>query len=169
MTQTSHRKEYMHLYWLRNKERLLPYHKQYRRTHLAQYHVYEKKSVALHKDRIREYRRKHPEIARRSYDKLKDLVFGHYGGKCACCGESNSAFLCIDHIDGKGNEHRRANRLSCGERTYQWIKGHNYPSGFQILCWNCNAAKHFRGHCPHQDQKKEELSLITGEEGVVHK
>lgn len=77
----------------------------------------------------------------------RQLVLDHYGRHCACCGEKEETFLAIDHVDGHGNEHRRA----VGTRNiYLWIIRSGYPAGFQTLCHNCNFAKHACGTCPHQ-------------------
>ena len=35
------------------------------------------------------------------------------------------------------------------EDTYRWLKNHNYPEGFQVLCYNCNLPKGVYGVCPH--------------------
>lgn len=70
-----------------------------------------------------------------------------YGKVCTCCGEATYEFLAIDHIDGGGKEHRR--QLN-GTRLEVWLKQNNYPSGFQVLCHNCNMAKGFYGTCPHK-------------------
>lgn len=72
---------------------------------------------------------------------------------CACCDEDIIEFLTIDHIDGNGAEHRRSlskGRKSCGKTIYSWLRRNNYPSGFQVLCFNCNWAKGVYGVCPHQ-------------------
>lgn len=70
-----------------------------------------------------------------------------YGGKCACCGESEISFLDIDHINNDGASHRRKVGRSKIER---WLKKNKYPEGFQVLCANCNASKSRRGGtCAH--------------------
>lgn len=83
---------------------------------------------------------------------MKLEVLKEYGGKCTCCNEEKFEFLTIDHIDGKGAEHRRSvGNSSGGCNFYQWLKKNNYPKdNFQILCFNCNYAKHAYGTCPHQ-------------------
>lgn len=83
---------------------------------------------------------------KKSYDKVRHEVLDHYGGECACCGESEDAFLCMDHVDGGGNEHRRTTPGT----IYRILKREGFPVGFQVLCWNCNSARHIRGVCPHQ-------------------
>lgn len=86
--------------------------------------------------------------------RLKLEVFEAYGGaKCACCGEDTECFLSIDHIDGNGAKHRREiGRTS----LYGWLKKNEFPSGFQVLCFNCNHGRHINGGtCPHQQGKHE--------------
>ena len=36
------------------------------------------------------------------------------------------------------------------KETLEWLKRNDYPPGFQVLCHNCNWAKHALGRCPHQ-------------------
>lgn len=83
-----------------------------------------------------------------NWDSKMDII-NKYGGKCECCGETNPKFLSVDHIKGKGNEHRK----TIGTVSiYIWLRKNNYPSGFQILCYNCNNAKAYWGVCPHQEE-----------------
>ena len=84
--------------------------------------------------------------------KLKINVINHYGGKCECCGEDKLEFLCIDHKNGGGNEHRRTTLKgrTCGHALYRWIIKNNYPDIFRILCANCNQAIGLHGYCPHK-------------------
>ena len=79
---------------------------------------------------------------------LRLETIGRYGGRCVCCGESRLAFLVIDHEDGGGNEHRRALPHS-GHAIYRWLRQHNWPDGFRVLCCNCNAAMTQQGNCWH--------------------
>ena len=102
-----------------------------------------------------EYRRNNPEKIRAHYHKawkkktreVREAVLDHYGRECACCGETENVFLTLDHIDGGGAEHRRA--IGAGN-LYRWLVRFNFPEGFQILCFNCNSAKHLLGECPHR-------------------
>lgn len=71
--------------------------------------------------------------------KLRKEIITHYGGKCACCGQSIKEFLSIDHINGGGNAHRREIKAS-GINLYRWLRKNNYPEGFRVLCMNCNWA-----------------------------
>jgi hypothetical protein len=84
----------------------------------------------------------------------KDAVFTAYGGyKCACCGEIEAMFLSIDHIHNNGNIERKAGLYSGnGTGFYQWLRKNNFPSGYQVLCMNCQIGKHKNGGvCPHQN------------------
>ncbi len=53
----------------------------------------------------------------------------------------------IDHIGGGGKIHRReSGEPNISLLLYnQFKRDGEYPTGFQILCWNCNSAKHFHG------------------------
>lgn len=88
--------------------------------------------------------------------RLKLDAFRHYGGpKCACCREAQVECLTIDHVSDCGSAHRReiSPRLrhgGGGHTFYGWLKRHNYPPGFQVLCLNCNWMKFKMGKCPHQ-------------------
>jgi len=90
-------------------------------------------------------------IAKQHRLRLRQEVIAHYGGRCACCGESNLHFLQIDHIDNDGARHRRADPSAI--KIYSWLKVHNFPSGFQVLCANCNSSKGHYGFCPHQQKE----------------
>jgi hypothetical protein len=81
---------------------------------------------------------------------IKDLAYKAYGGyKCHCCGETNKFFLTIDHINNNGAKHRK--EIGKTRELYLWLKRNNYPSGFRILCFNCNAGRHINGGvCPHK-------------------
>lgn len=94
----------------------------------------------------------------RNYHKeLKIAVLTRYGGKCACCGVSEIDFLAIDHIEGGGNKHRKEIGCKSGTRFYSWLRQNNYPSGFQVLCHNCNFSKNInKGLCIHQINKMNE-------------
>lgn len=76
----------------------------------------------------------------------RDEVLAHYGGKCVCCGETQRVFLTLDHVDGNGNADRRTRN---NPDLAWWLKKQGFPPGFQVMCWNCNAAKHILGACPH--------------------
>lgn len=101
------------------------------------------------KPTTKEYKRIH---ARDRVRKLRKEVIEYYGGsppKCSCCGETIFEFLCIDHVNGGGCQQRKRLGLSSGSSFYAWLKRNHFPSGYQVLCANCNQGKQIRGQCPH--------------------
>src|SRR5688572_13317459 len=85
---------------------------------------------------------------------LRQEVLAAYGGACVCCGETITQFLAIDHIDGKGAEHRRRHGLATSTSMYAWLKRNGFPrDNYQVLCHNCNNAKGFYGACPHEGSR----------------
>jgi len=82
-------------------------------------------------------------------EKIKNMVFEHYGKECACCGEKNQYFLTIDHINGDGRNHRKKIKIQLNS----WLVKNNFPEGFQTLCLNCNFGRYENGGiCPHKDK-----------------
>lgn len=99
------------------------------------------------------WRNKNPElrdaIAVRYNQRLRAQILENYGGKCACCGETQPEFLAIDHIFNDGAKCRKEH--GSGRRFYVWLKRNGFPKDrFQLLCHNCNMAKSLYGICPHQ-------------------
>lgn len=87
-------------------------------------------------------------IKRRYNLKLRTEAINAYGGKCDCCGLSEIKKLTIDHVDGGGCRHRKSLTTS-GISFYNWLRRNNYPTGFRVLCFNCNCSIGTYGHCPH--------------------
>lgn len=96
----------------------------------------------------RENKEKRNKKLREYHRHLKMEVILAYGGKCACCGESNFYFLTLDHINDDGAGHRK----EVSTRMYVWARANGYPESLQVLCYNCNCAKAFSGfgQCPHK-------------------
>ena len=91
--------------------------------------------------------RQRRNMAQRRFQRRRKLeAIMHYGGKCACCGETGFEFLTIDHVNGGGSKQRRKDSLQIGV----WLKKHKYPVDFQVLCYNCNLGRNFWGQCPHK-------------------
>jgi 5-methylcytosine-specific restriction endonuclease McrA len=107
-----------------NREKLVRYHQNYRKTN----------RVTLAKKRL----------AANRVAKLEGIAA--YGGKCACCGESRSEFLTLDHINGRATEPYRI----AGQKAWARLKARGWPKdNYQLLCFNCNCAKGIYGRCPH--------------------
>lgn len=106
-----------------------------------------------------EYYKTHPEqyakSGRKYRMKIKFNILSHYGGECACCGETRWEFLTIDHINGNGTEHRKV--VGQGTKFYRWLIKNNFPSDYQVLCMNCNWALGKWGYCPHNQEGVEDV------------
>ena len=112
-----------------------------------------KRGSIIHAAEMAAWRKKHPEFQNR-YDaaysaKIREAVFNHYGWVCSCCGETEPAFLTIDHINNDGREHSKKYSKR-NLRSYRWYVREGFPKGLQTLCWNCNTAKQRLGECPHK-------------------
>ena len=100
------------------------------------------------KDRTKVRRR---EIGIMWYKKNRLCTLIHYGGNppvCSCCKEYRLEFLAVDHVNGGGGKHHKELKKK-NTNIYTWLRKNNFPSGFQILCHNCNMSKGFYGYCPH--------------------
>ncbi len=104
------------------------------------------------------------ERSRQRYFKKRLSILQHYSDStvpfCACCGEKEIKFLSLDHINGGGTKHRQELQKSAikpagGSSIVCWIIRNNFPSGFQVLCHNCNQAKGFYGKCPHKEKVED--------------
>ncbi|KKN08420.1 hypothetical protein LCGC14_1056890 [marine sediment metagenome] len=84
----------------------------------------------------------------------KLLAFEAYGGAvCACCGETEIAFLTLDHVNGDGNKRRELKGIT-GVRFYRILRQQGYPTDppLQVLCFNCNSGRAINnGVCPHKE------------------
>lgn len=93
----------------------------------------------------------HRDRAAERGEELKIETLQQYGGSCACCGEDGLAFLTIDHIEGGGNKEReKVSGGMGGTKFYRWLKKEGWPEGYQVLCYNCNAATTGGATCPHK-------------------
>jgi hypothetical protein len=82
-------------------------------------------------------------------ERCREKVFAHYGERCACCGETERAFLVVDHIGGGGHAHRQAESYASAN-IYGYLVKTGLPPDFRILCSNCNHATKDGKPCPHQ-------------------
>ena len=93
----------------------------------------------------------------RSMVRAREAVFEAYGNRCACCGETEKAFLTIDHMNNDGSAHRKA----IGKKICLWLRRKGFPAGFRLLCYNCNLGRDkCEGKiCPHA---LHQLVLLDG-------
>ena len=86
-------------------------------------------------------------------DKRKALA--HYSltehPSCTLCGEDDLRFLCLDHVEGNGAEHRRKDP-SVKPNPYLWARKNEFPPIFRTLCHNCNWLEH---HIPGTSKSAE--------------
>lgn len=106
--------------------------------------------------RVRRYYHKHAakigERHRRNRDALRKELLVAYGGRCACCGEREPAFLTIDHTNRDGAEHRR--RVGGSSRIWRDLQKRGWPkNGYALLCMNCNWSTRYGAVCPHVSKR----------------
>lgn len=102
--------------------------------------------------------------------RVREATFAAYGGNvCACCGETESKFLTLDHIDNNGAKFRKVvykgNKKgnTAGYHTYYWLARNGFPSGYQVLCMNCNYGKRMNhGVCPHKTKCRDHPQVGVG-------
>ena len=72
--------------------------------------------------------------------KNKITVISHYTDDncCVLCGESNINVLTVDHVGGGGRKQQKDINCGTGYKLYRWLIKKNFPSGYRILCANCN-------------------------------
>jgi hypothetical protein len=87
-----------------------------------------------------------------SQQRLRAIVLQGYGARCACCGEDHPSFLNIDHIQRNGAEERKR----FGQHSFlKYLRDNQFPSGYRILCWNCNLGREKHGGvCPHELERQ---------------
>lgn len=118
-------------YYLKHRDKIIPKQRILGKRHHA---ANREKENARHRERDRYLR--------------KRALEAHGGACCKCCNEQIYEFLTIDYINGR-SLHGHSRKIA-GSVLYRWLAKNNYPSGFQVLCLNCNYAKSFYSSCPHQ-------------------
>lgn len=118
---------------------------------------YKIRVTAMTADELKAHRQMQAANAKRWNTRNKEKVFAAYGGaKCACCGETEKTFLSLDHINGGGGKLRKAKTHRSGSAFYKQLIQEGLPSGFQILCMNCQFGTHANnGVCPHQARRND--------------
>lgn len=103
--------------------------------------------------RSTEYAKIHKVEIKIYHESVRLEVYKAYGGPlCACCGESGLKFLSIDHVDGGGVRQRKRDGVGSGRNFMLWLRQQKFPSGYQVLCMNCNHGRHRNGGiCPHKE------------------
>lgn len=96
-----------------------------------------------------------PERVNEYNARWREKAFSHYGWLCACCGEADPRFLCLDHVDGDGGAIRNASTRGRRLGTIPWAcaifrRTGVWPAGIQTMCAGCNWAKGSGPVCPHR-------------------
>lgn len=143
-------------YYKRNRERILAARRAYREANKEKINASQARYRELNRERLRAYHRS-PEarlnkrkvrIAWNDDSRLR--VIEHYSAgamRCKTCGHEDLDVLTIDHINGGGRKHReQIGAYSSSIALYRWLIRHGFPSGFQILCMNCNFKKYKLEH-----------------------
>lgn len=115
--------------------------------------AYEKTHAAEHRVRNNRYMKKHRQ-------KMREAILNAYGHRCVCCGETEEAFLTLEHVNGDGAAHRKLHGVN---KVYADVIAEGFPDKYTLLCWNCNCAKRNGKHCPHEFQLP--FRLVRGEHG----
>lgn len=134
----------------------MAYLKQWRLDHLAEARAkvleHQRANPEMTRERQKRYRQADPEKIRKQDRerrlRLKLLVISAYGGRCACCGETEPEFLSIDHVNGGGTKHRK--KVGFSGTVYRLCRDLGFPAEYQILCFNCNFSKSRGGVCVHK-------------------
>jgi len=78
---------------------------------------------------------------------IKLGVLRFYSGglaKCVICGVDDMRALHLDHVNGDGATDRKSrtgSQRAAGSGFFLALKQAAFPSGYQVLCANCNAIK----------------------------
>lgn len=100
-----------------------------------------------------------------AHARLKMEILMHYSPNLVCqrCEFSDIRALSIDHIYGGGRQHSR--RVG---NFYLWLRRNHYPSGFQVLCMNCQAIKRLENHeCANKKLPPPPMNMTLHEETVM--
>ena len=82
-------------------------------------------------------------------NEIKHKVLTHFSNEnypcCKKCGYNDIRALCLDHIDGNGNKHRKKGKYLKGINLYKHLLKNNFKCEYnlQTLCFNCNQIKVF--------------------------
>lgn len=133
------------------------YRRQNRQRRIATNSRWRKSNVIAISTRRRELYDANKEKERRRASAYRQAVklevFSHYCGKtieCELCDEARIGALTVDHIEGGGTAHRRS--IS---KIYFWLRKNSYPTGYRVLCSNCN----WRQHLLRTTQKRSETNI----------
>ncbi len=86
-------------------------------------------------------------------DALRKETFRTYGNtECAVCNISDIGVLTLDHINNDGPALVRIGQPRGGLSLFQYLRYRSYPTGFQLLCHNCNWRKYLKTITPSKNR-----------------
>jgi hypothetical protein len=145
-------KTYRQIYYLKNHERECARNKEYRLTHKDYFVKKQREYYARNHEKI--ILRQRITTKKRNRNMKLEVLKKYSNGsmKCVKCGFSDLRALSIDHINGEGNKHRKELKIhgGGGSNFYDWLVRKNFPSGFQVLCMNCQFIKRVENNEYHR-------------------
>ena len=142
------RTEYARQWWIKNRENAIKKHNEWVKNNPEKFQKSQKKYRNSQKHRDTYHKWWHSEDHKQRLKALKIEVFTHYcksTPKCMCCNESEIDFQTIEHVRGKKNYPHDPRKG--GNKLIAWLKNNNYPTGYEVLCYNCNCARGMYGSC----------------------
>ena len=127
------RKEYLREYYKRNREKALKKQAEYSK----------KKGLVFMR-----------EANKKSAKKRAEDLYKLMGYKCVCCGITDSIYFNVDHVDNDGYLERNKGKASKRLTASEYLKN---PKKYQLLCANCNHAKHKNGGKLYKPKKRQVL------------
>ena len=118
----------------KHREKRVKHQSKYRQANLEQVRKSTRKTYAKYSHNYNKQRREFNL-------ELKKEVLSHYSKNLSCvnCNESELEFLAIDHITSRKSVGH--SRTFGSTAIYRWLKKQGFPSGYQVLCHNCNMIK----------------------------
>jgi hypothetical protein len=142
-TKKQYKRSEKHKKWSREYQRKRRSDPKYKDTYNAYAKKYRENSKYYKSDEWKQKINQRQGIRRQI---VRDTLIQAYGGRCLKCQEQNRLFLEFDHINDDGYKDRRKGRSS--DIVLYHVYQHYRKTGvvddkFQLLCCNCNHAKHF--------------------------
>ena len=133
-------------------QRVIDRKREWRANNPDRHHDQRRRRRAKHPDlylaQQARYRAKYRDRVREKAKATRRTVIDMYGGKCACCGETEYVFLALDHIHGGGRQHRS---VKGSKIHFELLRTPLRLDLYRVLCHNCNYAMYAtKGACPHR-------------------
>lgn len=122
------------------------YHRKYREKN-------RKKLQKQRRDRYHADTEKDKNWRQNGINRLRTEVLGHYGGKCAYCGEADQDVLVLARTTDDPDPFVSSSGGSA--KRYRSIRRADFPPGYEVRCHNCDSRRK-RGHIPDWEKDKEE-------------